>query len=71
MKNVFTAFSRPDKKQRMVNIENSRHRKQEQKHLQAQPNKREGKWHKYGRTNGRHMANLEIELGQLPFDPKY
>ncbi|KAM5178830.1 cell cycle progression protein 1 isoform 2-T3 [Callospermophilus lateralis] len=63
--------SRPDRKQRMVNIENSRHRKQEQKHLQPQPYKREGKWHKYGRTNGRHMANLEIELGQLPFDPKY
>ncbi|XP_006831689.1 PREDICTED: cell cycle progression protein 1 isoform X2 [Chrysochloris asiatica] len=63
--------SRPDKKQRMVNIENSRHRKQEQKPPQPQPNKREGKWHKYGRTNGRHMANLEIELGQLPFDPKY
>ncbi|PNI74741.1 CCPG1 isoform 11, partial [Pan troglodytes] len=63
--------SRPDKKQRMVNIENSRHRKQEQKHLQPQPYKREGKWHKYGRTNGRQMANLEIELGQLPFDPQY
>ncbi|XP_070092366.1 cell cycle progression protein 1 isoform X4 [Equus przewalskii] len=63
--------SRPDKKQRMVNIENSRHRKQEQKHPQPQPYKREGKWHKYGRNNGRHMANLEIELGQLPFDPKY
>ncbi|KAM9092069.1 cell cycle progression protein 1 isoform 1-T2 [Megaptera novaeangliae] len=63
--------SRPDKKQRMVNIESSRHRKQEQKHPQPQPYKREGKWHKYGRTNGRHMANLEIELGQLPFDPKY
>ncbi|XP_069851461.1 cell cycle progression protein 1 isoform X3 [Dipodomys merriami] len=63
--------SRPDKKQRMVNIENSRHRKQEQKHLQPQPYKREGKWHKYGRTHGRHMANLEIELGHLPFDPKY
>ncbi|XP_012638543.1 cell cycle progression protein 1 isoform X5 [Microcebus murinus] len=63
--------SRPDKKQRMVNIENARHRKQEQKHLQPQPYKREGKWHKYGRTNGRYMANLEIELGQLPFDPKY
>lgn len=71
MKNVFTAFSRPDKKQRMVNIENSRHRKQEQKHPQPQPYKREGKWHKCGRTNGRHVANLEIELGQLPFDPKY
>ncbi|XP_076984084.1 cell cycle progression protein 1 isoform X2 [Tamandua tetradactyla] len=63
--------SRPGKRQRMVNIENSRHRKQEQKHPQPQPYKREGKWHKYGRTNGRHMANLEIELGQLPFDPKY
>ncbi|XP_012584082.1 PREDICTED: cell cycle progression protein 1 isoform X3 [Condylura cristata] len=33
--------SRPDKKQRMVNIENSRHRKQEQKHPQPQPYKRE------------------------------
>ncbi|XP_055971367.1 cell cycle progression protein 1 isoform X2 [Sorex fumeus] len=33
--------SRPDKKQRMVNIENSRHRKQEQKHPQTQPYKRE------------------------------
>ncbi|XP_062998893.1 cell cycle progression protein 1 isoform X2 [Elgaria multicarinata webbii] len=33
--------------------------------------KREGRWHKQGRTNGRHMANLEIEVGQLPFDPKY
>lgn len=61
--------SRPDKKQRMVNIENSRHRKQEQKHLHPQPSKREGKWHKYSRTNGRHTANLEIELG--PFDHKY
>ncbi|XP_049981421.1 cell cycle progression protein 1 isoform X1 [Alexandromys fortis] len=63
--------SRPDKKQRMVNIENSRHRKQEQKHLHPQPYKREGKWHKNSRTNGRHTANLEIELGRLPFDHKY
>ncbi|XP_036048530.1 cell cycle progression protein 1 isoform X1 [Onychomys torridus] len=63
--------SRPDKKQRMVTIENSRHRKPEQKHLHPQPYKREGKWHRYGRANGRHTANLEIELGQLPFDPKY
>ncbi|XP_031198900.1 cell cycle progression protein 1 isoform X1 [Mastomys coucha] len=63
--------SRPDKKQRMVNIENSRHRKQEQKHLHPQPYEREGKWQKYGRANGRHTANLEIELGQLPSDPKY
>ncbi|XP_059124214.1 cell cycle progression protein 1 isoform X1 [Peromyscus eremicus] len=63
--------SRPDKKQRMVTIENSRHRKPEQKHLRPQPYRREGKWHRYGRANGRHTASLEIELGQLPFDPKY
>ncbi|XP_059124216.1 cell cycle progression protein 1 isoform X2 [Peromyscus eremicus] len=33
--------SRPDKKQRMVTIENSRHRKPEQKHLRPQPYRRE------------------------------
>ncbi|XP_008845990.1 cell cycle progression protein 1 isoform X1 [Nannospalax galili] len=63
--------SRPDKKQHMVNIENSRRRKQEQKQLRPQPHKREGKWHKKGRANGGHVASLEIELGRLPFDPKY
>ncbi|XP_075431850.1 cell cycle progression protein 1 isoform X2 [Ascaphus truei] len=46
------------------------HQKQEQKPLQ-QRSKREGKWQKHGRANGRHMANVEIELGQLPFEPKY
>ncbi|XP_009076846.1 PREDICTED: cell cycle progression protein 1, partial [Acanthisitta chloris] len=59
--------SRP--KRPFTQTENSRHEKQAQKYNQR--NKREGKWHKHGRTNGRHMANLEIELGQLPFDPKY
>ncbi|XP_045057499.2 cell cycle progression protein 1 isoform X3 [Desmodus rotundus] len=39
--------SRPDKKQRTVNIENSRHRKQEQKHPQPQPYKREVKSSSY------------------------
>lgn len=33
--------------------------------------RREGKWNRHGRANGRHMANVEIDLGQLPFDPKY
>ncbi|XP_068266309.1 cell cycle progression protein 1 [Nyctibius grandis] len=60
--------SRP-KRPPFTQTENSRHEKQAQKHHHR--NKREGKWHKHGRTNGRHMANLEIELGQLPFDPKY
>uniref|UniRef100_A0A8C3UW38 Cell cycle progression 1 n=1 Tax=Catharus ustulatus TaxID=91951 RepID=A0A8C3UW38_CATUS len=59
--------SRP--KRPFTQTENSRHEKQAQKYQHR--NKREGKWYKHGRTNGRHMANLEIELGQLPFDPKY
>ncbi|KAM6257030.1 cell cycle progression protein 1 [Porphyrio hochstetteri] len=59
--------SRP-KRPPFTQTENSRHEKQAQKYHR---NKREGKWHKHGRSNGRHMANLEIELGQLPFDPKY
>ncbi|XP_063170276.1 cell cycle progression protein 1 isoform X2 [Candoia aspera] len=36
-----------------------------------QRHKREGRWQKRGRSNGRHTANLEIEVGRLPFDPKY
>ncbi|XP_063782196.1 cell cycle progression protein 1 isoform X2 [Pseudophryne corroboree] len=49
--------------------ESNKHRKQDEK---QQPRyKKECKWHKHGRANGRHMANFEIELGQLPFDPKY
>ncbi|NXF87359.1 CCPG1 protein, partial [Eubucco bourcierii] len=60
--------SRP-KRPPFTQTESSRHEKQAQKYHYR--NKREGKWHKHGRTNGRHMANLEIELGQLPFDPKY
>uniref|UniRef100_A0A6I8PA04 Cell cycle progression 1 n=2 Tax=Ornithorhynchus anatinus TaxID=9258 RepID=A0A6I8PA04_ORNAN len=62
--------SRPDKR-RSVNLENAKHRKQELQRPQPQRAKREGKWHRHDRTHGRHMANLEIELGQLPFDPKY
>lgn len=65
---LFTPCSRP-KRPSFTQTENSRHEKQAQKYHHR--DKREGKWHKHGRTNGRHMANLEIELGQLPFDPKY
>ncbi|NWI09333.1 CCPG1 protein, partial [Crypturellus soui] len=60
--------SRP-KRPSFTQTENSRHEKQAQKYHHR--NKREGKWYKHGRSNGRYMANLEIELGQLPFDPKY
>ncbi|XP_077173718.1 cell cycle progression protein 1 isoform X2 [Paroedura picta] len=41
------------------------------KYQQRHKKEREGKWHKQGRANGRHMASMEIEWGQLPLDPKY
>ncbi|XP_069078532.1 cell cycle progression protein 1 isoform X1 [Pleurodeles waltl] len=53
------------------NTEGPVHEKRGHRCHQRPRNKREGKWHKDGRTNGRHAANLEIELGPLPFDPKY
>ncbi|XP_060116087.1 cell cycle progression protein 1 [Heteronotia binoei] len=41
------------------------------KYQQRHKKEREGKWHKPGRANGRHVANVEIEWGHLPLDPKY
>ncbi|XP_051896617.1 cell cycle progression protein 1 [Pristis pectinata] len=52
------------------NAYGSRQQRPERKHQQAYHH-RECKWNKPGRTNGRHMANVEIELGPMPFDPKY
>ncbi|XP_018595145.2 cell cycle progression protein 1 isoform X2 [Scleropages formosus] len=48
-----------------------RHR-QQHKHLRVQPRPQaERKWSRPGRTSGRHVANVKIELGPMPFDPKY
>ncbi|ETE68051.1 Cell cycle progression protein 1, partial [Ophiophagus hannah] len=49
------------------------HSPQQEKHLpkHQQHSKRESRWQKQGRSNGRHTANLEIEVGRLPFDTKY
>ncbi|XP_068131589.1 cell cycle progression protein 1 [Hyperolius riggenbachi] len=62
------AYSTPYGPRKPEKIPPHKERKQEAHQEQY---KREGKWNKHGRTNGRHMANFEIELGQLPFDPKY
>lgn len=70
--NSYSSPYGPRKPERITpykNTDNKNHRKDEEKH-QARY-KREGKWNKHGRANGRQMANVEIELGQLPFDPKY
>ncbi|XP_048472076.1 cell cycle progression protein 1 isoform X8 [Rhincodon typus] len=57
-------------KQASKNADGSRYQRHERKHQHAYHHK-ERKWNKPGRTNGRHMANVEIELGPMPFDPKY
>ncbi|XP_078097595.1 cell cycle progression protein 1 isoform X2 [Mustelus asterias] len=61
---------KPCGKQSSRNADSSRYQRHERKPLHAYHH-RERKWNKPGRTNGRHMANVEIELGPMPFDPKY
>ncbi|XP_073509101.1 cell cycle progression protein 1 isoform X2 [Phyllobates terribilis] len=60
---------KPEKVPPYKNTETKNHRKEEEKRQSR--DEQEGKWSKHGRANGRQMANVEIELGQLPFDPKY
>ncbi|XP_041705949.1 cell cycle progression protein 1 isoform X1 [Coregonus clupeaformis] len=47
--------------------------KQQQRNQQrARPRpQRERKWSRAGRNTDRHMADVKIELGPMPFDPKY
>ncbi|CAH2273879.1 cell cycle progression 1 [Pelobates cultripes] len=71
--NAYTTPYGPRKPEKMPpykDPESPGHRKQEQK-PERNHYRREGKWNRHGRANGRHMANVEIDLGQLPFDPKY
>ncbi|KAJ8252419.1 hypothetical protein COCON_G00217310 [Conger conger] len=44
------------------------HCQQHRAHLRPQ---KQRKWSKPGRPTGRHMADVKIELGPMPFDPKY
>ncbi|KAG8440456.1 hypothetical protein GDO86_006274 [Hymenochirus boettgeri] len=62
--------SRPVKKTLQKDADIQRYKKQEQKNPHYRY-RREGKWQNHECANGRHMVNLEIELGHLPFDPKY
>ncbi|XP_029577267.1 cell cycle progression protein 1 isoform X7 [Salmo trutta] len=44
--------------------------KHQQRNQRARP-QRERKWSRAGRNTDRHMADVKIELGPMPFDPKY
>ncbi|XP_031686846.1 cell cycle progression protein 1 isoform X14 [Oncorhynchus kisutch] len=46
--------------------------KHQQRNQRARPrSQRERKWSRAGRNTDRHMADVKIELGPMPFDPKY
>ncbi|XP_042175583.1 cell cycle progression protein 1 isoform X4 [Oncorhynchus tshawytscha] len=50
--------------------DNKEERLAKQQHQRARP-QRERKWSRAGRNTDRHMADVKIELGPMPFDPKY
>ncbi|KAM9545187.1 cell cycle progression protein 1-like isoform 7-T11 [Salvelinus alpinus] len=47
-------------------------KQQQQRNQRTRPRpQRERKWSRAGRNTDRHMADVKIELGPMPFDPKY
>lgn len=60
-------FERPD-----ADPKESRAKHQQRKHQRARSRPHsERKWSRSGRNADRHMADVKIELGPMPFDPKY
>ncbi|XP_034045648.1 cell cycle progression protein 1-like isoform X2 [Thalassophryne amazonica] len=57
---------RPDRDSK----QESRTRHHQRKHQKAR-SRQEQKWSRSGRSADRHMADVKIELGPMPFDPKY
>lgn len=61
-------FERPESDSR----EELRAKQQQRKQQRARPRPHsERKWSRSGRNADRHMADVKIELGPMPFDPKY
>ncbi|KAM4630726.1 cell cycle progression protein 1 [Polymixia lowei] len=61
-------FERPDTNTK----DESQVKQQQRKQQRARPRpQRERKWSRSGRNPDRHMADVKIELGPMPFDPKY
>uniref|UniRef100_A0A3Q1HFC5 Cell cycle progression 1 n=1 Tax=Anabas testudineus TaxID=64144 RepID=A0A3Q1HFC5_ANATE len=48
----------------------SKHQQRKQQRTRSRPHS-ERKWSRSGRNADRHMADVKIELGPMPFDPKY
>ncbi|XP_061599798.1 cell cycle progression protein 1 [Cololabis saira] len=61
-------FERPDADSKDESRVKNQQRKQQR--ARSRPH-RDRKWSKSGRSSDRHMADVKIELGPMPFDPKY
>ncbi|XP_026175758.1 cell cycle progression protein 1 isoform X2 [Mastacembelus armatus] len=60
-------FERPDTDSKESR---SKHQQRKQQRARSRPHS-ERKWSRSGRNADRHMADVKIELGPMPFDPKY
>ncbi|XP_040890471.1 cell cycle progression protein 1 isoform X2 [Toxotes jaculatrix] len=61
-------FERPDTDSKEET--RSKHQQRKQQRARSRPHS-ERKWSRSGRNADRHMADVKIELGPMPFDPKY
>ncbi|XP_035011504.1 cell cycle progression protein 1 isoform X2 [Hippoglossus stenolepis] len=61
-------FERPDADSKEETRSKHHQRKQQRARSRAHS---ERKWSRSGRNTDRHMADVKIELGPMPFDPKY
>uniref|UniRef100_UPI0037E98603 cell cycle progression protein 1 isoform X2 n=1 Tax=Semicossyphus pulcher TaxID=241346 RepID=UPI0037E98603 len=60
-------FERPDSDSKESS--RAKHHQRKQQRVRSRPQIR--KWSRCGRNADRHMADVKIELGPMPFDPKY
>ncbi|XP_030269817.1 cell cycle progression protein 1 isoform X3 [Sparus aurata] len=60
-------FERPDTDSKETR---AKHHQRKQQRARPRPHS-ERKWSRSGRNADRHMADVKIELGPMPFDPKY
>ncbi|XP_070762210.1 cell cycle progression protein 1 isoform X2 [Enoplosus armatus] len=61
-------FERPDTDSKEES--RAKHQQRKQQRARSRPHG-ERKWSRSGRNADRHMADVKIELGPMPFDPKY
>lgn len=69
---VFESSSGPFEGPEADSKEESRTKQEQRKQQRARSRPHsERKWSRSGRNADRHMADVKIELGPMPFDPKY